>query len=170
MHLDQLLRIVKLRHDMYGPERYSFIIWWMFVIDVHAVLTGGGNGICAESLLNSNLLPDSPRPDQRAGLAGSFSPCCAENELAPSVLEFHRKIYVQAAKLGLLARDLREEIVQHGGNKLTEREILFRQQRTVRARDLFEQTWNAQAPIFSALGYANDRVPVKNRGIFEHVS
>lgn len=140
------------------------------MIDVHAVLTGGGNGICAESLLNSNLLPDSPRPDQRAGLAGSFSPCCAENELAPSVLEFHRKIYVQAAKLGLLARDLREEIVQHGGNKLTEREILFRQQRTVRARDLFEQTWNAQAPIFSALGYANDRVPVKNRGIFEHVS
>lgn len=154
---------------MYGPERYSFIIWWMFVIDAHAVLTGGGSGIYAESLLNNNLLPETPRPVQPAGPTASFSPSCAELESAPSVLVFHRKIYVQAAKLGLLARDLREEIVQHGGNPLTEREILYRQQRTVRARDLFEQTWNAQAPTFSALGYANDRVPVKNRGIFEHV-
>lgn len=140
------------------------------MIDIHAVLTGGGNGIYAESLLNSNLLPETPRPIQRAGRTGSFSPRCAELESAPSVLEFHRKVYVQAANLGLLARDLREEIVQHGRSALTEREILFRQQRTVRARDILEQTWNDQASIFSALGYANDRVPVKNRGIFEHVS
>lgn len=155
---------------MYGPERYSFIIWWMFVIDAHAVLTGGGNGIYAKSLLDSNLLPPTPRPVQRASPMRTFSPRCTELESAPSVLEFHRKIYVHAAKLGLLARDLREEIVQHGGKPLTEREILSRQQRTVCARDLFEQTWNAQAPIFEALGYANDRVPVKNRGVFEHVS
>lgn len=166
-HLEQLLRIIKLRHDIHGPERYSFIIWWMFVIDVHAVLTGGGNGSYAESLLNSNLLPETPNPVQRASPTTSFSPR-VKMEPAPSALEFHRKIYVQAAKLGFLARDLREEIVQHGRNPLTEREILFRQQRTVRARDALELTWNAQAPSFSTLGYANDRVPVKNRGIFEH--
>lgn len=155
---------------MYGPERYSFLIWWIFVIDAHAVLTGGGNGIYAESLLNSNLLPETSRPIQQAGPNRSFSPRRAESESAPSVLEFHRTIYVQAAEIGFLARNLREEILQHGGNLLTDREILSRQQRTVRARDRFEQTWNAQASSFSALGYANDRVPVKRRGIFEHVS
>ncbi|MCJ1464059.1 hypothetical protein MMC07_002670 [Pseudocyphellaria aurata] len=167
-HLDQLLRIIKLRHDMYGPERYSFIVWWIFVIDVHAVLTGGGNGIYAESLLNSSLLPETLRPTQQAGPNRSFSPCRAESESVPSVLEFHRAIYVQAAQIGLLARDLREEIVQHGGSSLTDREILSRQLRTVRARDRFEQTWNAQASAFIAMGYGNDRVPVKHRGIFEH--
>ena len=142
----------------------------MFVIDAHAVLTGGGNGIYAQSLLSGNLLPETPRPVQRAGPTGSLSPSCVESESGPCVLEFHRKIYVQAAKLGFLAHELREEVVQHGRTPFTEREILFRQQRTVRARDDFEQTWNAQAPTFSALGYSNDNVAVKDRGIFEHVS
>lgn len=169
-HLNQLLQIIKRRHNLYGPERYSFIIWWVFVIDVHAVLTGGGDGVYAESLLKSDLLPETIRPLQRPGTAGSISPRPIENESAPSVLEFHRKIYVQAASLGLLARDLREEVVQHRNHVLTPREIRSRQQRVVRARDLLEQTWNADAFVFQALGYANENVAVKDRGIFEHVS
>ena len=142
----------------------------MFVIDAHAVLTGGGDGIYAESLLQNNLLPETIRPLQRPGTVGSVSPRPIENESAPSVLDFHRKIYVQAASLGLLARDLREEFMQHGNHVWTPREIRFRQQRVVARRDLLEQTWNANAPVFRALGYANENVAVKDRGIFEHVS
>lgn len=142
----------------------------MFVIDIHAVLTGGGNGIYAVSLLKGNLLPETIRPLQRPGPTRSTSPRPSKSELAPLVLEFHRKIYVQAANIGLLARDLREEVVQHGNHAITSREIRFRQQRVVQARDILDQTWNRDAPVFSALGYANENVAVKDRGIFEHVS
>ena len=155
---------------MFDPERYSFIIWWMFVIDAHGVLTGGGDGVHAKSLLINDLLPKTDRPVLEFAPNGSVFPPSTRMETGPSVLEFHREIYVQAARLGLLARELRKEVAQHGAHALTHRAVHSRMQRTVQARDLLEQIWNTHVPMFTALGYTNEHIPVKDRGIFEHVS
>ncbi len=137
------------------------------MIDTHAVLTGGGDGTYAESLMQNNLLPETLPPAQ---LAGSLPHRC--HDRAPSVLEFHRKIYIHAAELGRLARDfrLRDDEIARRREMPTSGEIQIWQQGTVQARESLQRTWQEHIPIFTALGYTNDQVPVKDRGIFEHVS
>lgn len=33
-----------LRRELHGVEQYPFLIWWVFSIDTHSILTGSGAG------------------------------------------------------------------------------------------------------------------------------
>ena len=156
---------------MYGLEVHSHILWWIFAIDTHSVLSGSGSGDFAKSMLGSDrFLPpttyfaiSSTEYSDRESL---------DSRNAPSVLEFHRAILVMAARLGLLARDIRQSISQaydrHGPEMNVH--IMQREQRVMHFRDKLRRIWDMHFPTFAAMDYSNDSVPIKARGIFEHVS
>lgn len=143
---------------------YSFIPWWVLVIDAHAVLTGGGDGLYAESLMRDNLLPETLPPAESTPLPTIFSPGASQT----SVLQFHRKVYIHATELGLLARNFRRQdaVTALRGNALASDEM---QQLAFQARESLQRTWETHYPDFKTRGYTNDQVPVKDRAIFEHV-
>lgn len=159
-----------LRHELYGTERYSFVIWWTCVIDTHALLTGGGNGNYLETLLKHHMLPALNNPMRQSGTLKPDSPQLDDGEKPPSILEFHRMITIRAARLGLLARDLRQEASQHENQPLSAKEVCSRRQRVDQFRSRLVKIWSSHLAAFKALGYTNDFVPVRDRGIFEHVS
>ena len=157
---------------MYGPERHEHIVWWVFAIDAHSVLTGSGKGDFAESILR--IRPLSPAAQQRrANDATRYSlPGFPGNDPGSFILEFHRKILTITARLGLLARDLRAEYARayrlqsHTRNEGAMR----RQQRVMQLQDVLRRTWRSRMPNIVAMGYSNESIPVEARGIFEHVS
>lgn len=136
----------------------------MLVIDAHAVLTGGGDGLYAESLLRDNLLPETLPPVLPTELPSISS---AEASRI-SVLKFHRKMYIHATELGLLARNFRRQDAETAlkGNALASDEM---QQLALQARVDLQQTWETHYPDFNTRGCTNDQVAVKDRAIFEHV-
>ena len=143
---------------------YSFIPWWVFVIDAHAVLTGGGDGLYAESLMRENLLPETLPPTKSRALPPISPPEACQT----SVIQFHRKVYIHATKLGLLARNFRRQdaVTPMQGNALASDEM---QQLASEARESLQLTWETHYRDFKTQGYTNDQVPVKDRAIFEHV-
>lgn len=142
----------------------------MFAIDVHALLTGGGRGEYTETTLNRNMLPKTVMPGQQPHAVRSISPLTDEVEKRLSVLEFHRQILVEVARISLLARDLRQEASERGDHPVNDDERNRRMHRVDQARASLLQVWNTSIPILVAMGKTNDDVPVKDRGIFEHVS
>ena len=143
---------------------HPFIPWWVLVIDAHAVLTGGGDGLYAESLMRENLLPETLPPVQFTEL-----PTISSTEASRiSVLQFHRKLYIHATELGLLARNFRRQYAETAlqDNAPASDEM---QQLAMEARVNLQRTWETHYPDFNARGYTNDQVAVKDRAIFEHV-
>lgn len=136
----------------------------MLVIDAHAVLTGGGDGLYAESLIRDNLLPETLPPAQSTALSPISSPEASQT----SVLQFHRKVYIHATELGLLARNFRRQdaVTALRSNAFAPDKM---QQLAFQARKSLQRTWETHYPNFKTRGYTNDRVPVKDRAIFEHV-
>lgn len=163
-HLDQVLRIIKLRNGTRKREVYSFIPWWVLVIDAHAVLTGGGDGLYAESLLRDNLLPETLPPMQSTSLPPISSPEASQT----SVLKFHREVYIHATELGLLARNFRRQdaVTALRSSALASDEM---QKLASQARENLQRTWETHYPDFETWGCTNERVAVKDRAIFEHV-
>ena len=176
-HISQLLRIILLRRELYGIEPYAFIVWWVANIDIHVVLSGMGNGIFVETMLQNNLLPSGLEPDgyhQPSSLSAAtptyLSALTPLSSSLPSALAFHRRICTLAAYLGLLARDLREEERRDPTNCCSTKTLAARQQRVSNVLDLFRRTWSAQMPASVAGDYCNLVIPIGSRGLFEHVS
>lgn len=166
-HLHQLLRIISLRQKMYGREVHSHILWWVFAIDTHSILSGSGQGDFAQSMLRS---------DQFLPSTGYFTIGSTKNpgqesldsRQAPSVLDFHRAILIMAARLGILARDLRQSDPRSSNRQELHVYVIEREQQVMHLRDDLRRTWDTHSPAFKAMGYSNDSVPIEARGIFEH--
>lgn len=168
-HISQLLRIVLLRRDRNGHEPYGFIVWWVANIDVHALLSGMGNGEFVETMLRRNLLPSGLKGDKNHRHHSGDTSTLTKYEALPSALAFHRRISTLAAELGLMARDMRAEELRNPHDR-SPATIRGRQDRIGKLQDTLRRTWNAQMPASVAKGYCNQVLPVGARGIFEHVS
>ncbi len=153
---------------MNGAEHFDCITWWVFHIDTHAVLCGSGTGEFVEGMLNNGLL--TQRVDgRRSSSVSSDESMSYEARAAQSELEHHRSISLVAARLGLLARDLRQGNTQQSDIFGAPPELMRRQQRIIELQDLLRRTWHMQVAASEALGYGNHHVPIANRGVFEHV-
>jgi len=141
----------------------------VFHIDTYAVLSGSGTGEFVEAMLNNGLLTAAV-DELPASSAGSNGIMSYEAHAAQSELEHHRSISLVAARLGLLARDLRRENTQQSGIFGATTELMRRQQQVNELRDLLRRTWHAQGSASEVLGYSNHHVPIESRGVFEHVS
>ncbi|KAL8830770.1 MAG: hypothetical protein Q9191_001247 [Dirinaria sp. TL-2023a] len=166
-HLDQLLRIISLRQKMYGREVHSHILWWVFAIDTHSILSGSGQGDFAQSMLRSDqFLPYTGY--FTIGSTKSSGQQSMDSRQAPSVLDFHRAILIMAARLGILARDLRQSDSRSSNRQELHVYAMEREQQVTHLRDDLRRTWDTHSPAFKAMGYSNGSVPIEARGIFEH--
>ena len=156
---------------MYGGENHD-IEWWVFAIDTHSVLSGSGQGDFAELMLRNGTLSAPVQYGQAVYCGGSPFSKSFVNDPGRSILEFHRIILTLAARLGLLARDLRAEYAQNYHHQGQSRHLglVRRQQQVMQLQDTLRKTWKAHLPNFVAMGYSNESVSVQSRGIFEHVS
>ena len=157
---------------MHDLGSYSFVVWWVFSIDTHSVLTGSGRGEFVETMLAGDLLPSPEIPTAGFSPRFSNSNSAQKTHSTPSILDFHRVILILAARLGLLAQDLRQTSAQSRKRKAqsSHAERLRRRQRVEQLRDTLRRTWDHHANRYAAMGYGNEQVPVNARGVFEHVS
>ena len=167
-HLRQLHRIITIRRSLYGPENHGFVVWWLFAIHTHSVLCGSGRGEYIEAMLNSDLLPpinpQIPSPDTTVSAPLPNNNISSDLQAAPSMLEFHRVVLIQAARLGLLSRNIRNEGAQDPQPNLS----YHHRQQVEDLRDRLMQTWNAYMPRFESMGCTNRLLPLASRGILEH--
>lgn len=133
------------------------------------MLSGSGTGEFVEAMLNNGMLTTTI-DELQSSSAGSNGIMSYEAHAAQSELEHHRSISLVAARLGLLARDLRKENTQQSDIFGAPTGLMRRQQRINELQDLLRRTWHAQASASEALGYSNRHVPIQSRGVFEHVS
>ena len=120
-------------------------------------------------MINNGLI-DARIDENQSTSAGSNGIVSYDTHAAQSELEHHRSIALLAARLGLLARDLRQENRRQPNAFGSAAELMRRQQRVAELQDLLRRTWHAQVSVSEALGYCNRHVPVQSRGVFEHVS
>ncbi|KAL9608508.1 MAG: hypothetical protein Q9167_006673 [Letrouitia subvulpina] len=169
-HISQLLRIFILRREMFDTEPYSFLLWWVCNIDTHALLCGTGDGELVEEMLRYNMFPTADNIIQLNGTEVCYDPLTEEASAMPAVLEFHRKIEMLTARLGLLARDMRKEYSSNTGREVKmSRSTINDYQRRIRdVQSLLRRTWTEQMPPYVVLGLGNQTLPLRARGIFDN--
>ena len=119
-------------------------------------------------MLNNGLLTTAVDEAQSSS-ASSDGVMTYEARAAQSELVHHRYMSLVAARIGLLARDLRQGNAQQSNVFGASTEFMRRKQRIDELRDMLRRTWHAQVSASEALGYSNHHVPIESRGVFEHV-
>lgn len=155
---------------MYGPElECQQHIWWsIFSISTHSVLSGSGKGEFVEWTFRSGAFSRSIHCGQNinAGASAVRMPGPSKSDRGRFIIEVHRNILSFAARLGLLARDLR---ANHAYRQRNNSKTLHQQQRAMQLHGSLRNFWHRQLPALVAMGHDNKSVPVRARGIFEHV-
>lgn len=136
---------------MLATEPFPFIMWWIALADIYAILTGNGNGEFVRTVLRKGLLPEardllpplyesSPRPFHYE-----------EQEAFPSALELLRGIAVAAASLGQLSREFRGEALQPtpAGEAAPSLELDRRRGQLFRVQEDLRRTWRAHHAAMS---------------------
>ena len=174
-HLTHLLRITPTRHDYYGVEPYPFIIWWVCMIDVYAMLSGSGRGEFVDTILRNNLLPAANEHPLALGILRSSGTYADEVESIRSIMEVNRAISILAANLAQLALETRTLLSpprsgEPSHTSASRSETLRAQQRKIiEWREHFRRTWNSRTSSQYGPGYDQAALPEQVHGIFEHV-
>ncbi|KAL9109290.1 MAG: hypothetical protein Q9227_006045 [Pyrenula ochraceoflavens] len=170
-HLAQLLRIVLLRREAFGGEKYPFIIWSICNIDMYALFSGAGEGGFVGTMLESEFIPPPSFHLCPLGADGSSVVYGEETETMPTVLQFNYDVTILAVRLGLLAKELREEfseqhftadMLAQGGHFDTR----LSQSRVQELQDAFRSLW--ANPSVRVLEKRSHPLSGRPRQILEH--
>jgi Fungal specific transcription factor domain len=170
-HLAQLLRISLLRREVFGGERFPFITWWIFNIDLHALYSGAGTGDFVGTMLNNDMIPPPSFHLYPLGMDGSSIMYVEETDTLPIVLQLNYEVTVLAVRLGLLAKELKQEASQERhGFSLHEQhvDIRMRQSRILELQESLRQLW--VAPNIMLLGQRLDLLPRRSQQLFQQAS
>jgi len=109
-HIDQLLRIITLRRQTYGTEKYDFIVWKICCIDIYALLSVSGGGTFIEALLKQNVLPVPERtiPPLEFGRPVALYHL-EEQPFFPDLLIINQEVLLLALHVGQIAHEFRAE-------------------------------------------------------------
>jgi hypothetical protein len=170
-HLAQLLRISLLRREVFGGERFPFITWWICNIDLYALYSGAGTGDFVGTMLNNDMIPPPSFHLYPLGMDGSSIMYVEETDTLPIVLQLNYEVTVLAVRLGLLAKELKQEASQEPrGFSLHEQhvDIRMRQSRILELQESLRQLW--VAPNIMLLGQRLDLLPRRSQQLFQHAS
>ncbi|MCJ1317526.1 hypothetical protein MMC15_002851 [Xylographa vitiligo] len=170
-HLSHLDRIAQVRRKVYGMEPFPAILWWVFIIDTHALLCGIGRGTFVSNLIRSGHVPTSADMIRAPGLVEPSSCVPEEAPLMPSTLDFHRAVTLLAARLGLLASTLRGAASMRrasGQTRVAQNSHPQWQQQVHEIQESLRQAWSTQVPMALSTGYQDGTLPARIRGIYEH--
>ncbi|MCJ1431713.1 hypothetical protein MMC27_001068 [Xylographa pallens] len=171
-HLSHLDRIAQVRRNVYGMEPFPAILWWVFIIDTHALLCGIGRGTLISNLIRSGHVPTSADMIRAPGLVEPSSHVPEEAPMMPSTLDLHRAVTLLAARLGLLASSLRSAASMQrssGQIRVAQASHPQWQQQVHEIQESLRQAWSTQVPMVLSTGYRDGTLPARIRGIYEHV-
>jgi hypothetical protein len=141
-HLSTLLRIAILRRELFGGERYPFVVWWICNIDLDALFSGAGTGEFVGSMLNNDIIPPPSFHLWPLGLDGSSVVYADEVESLPTILQLHYEITILAVRLALLAQELRHDSsISHSIPTQKTQTLRTRQDRIFDLQDGLRQLW-----------------------------
>ncbi|RMD44320.1 hypothetical protein DV735_g871, partial [Chaetothyriales sp. CBS 134920] len=168
-HLSTLLRISLLRREVFGGERYPFIVWWICMIDLDALFTGAGSGEYVGEMLKGDIIPPPSFHLYPLGVDGSSIVYPEEVDSLPTILQLDFEVTVLAVRLGLLAQEFRRDtIFGQNGSQQRDRDTRIRQSRIFELQEQLRQLW--AAPAVMMLGANTDHLPTRSKRLFEHTS
>ncbi|MCJ1387812.1 hypothetical protein MMC18_000655 [Xylographa bjoerkii] len=170
-HLSHLDRITQVRRNVYGREPFPAIVWWVCIIDTHALLCGIGRGTFISNLIRTGHVPTSADLIQAPGLVEPSSRVPDEAPMMPSTLDFHRAVTLLAAQLGLLASSLRDAAsMRRSLGQITVAQASHPQwrQQVQELQESLRQAWRTQVPAALTAGYRDGILPARVHGIYEH--
>ena len=170
-HLTQLLRIALMRRDVLGSESLPFVTWWVCNIDLYALFSGAGSGEFIGAILENDMMPPPDSQLCPSAINGSSIIYPEETDTLPTLLQLNYKVTQLAGRLGLLARELRQETagLAFMDDILQASQIvdLKPRQRTIfDIQDALRRLW--AAPDIEHLKQSVDLLPHRSRNVFEH--
>ncbi|RMZ92691.1 hypothetical protein DV736_g66, partial [Chaetothyriales sp. CBS 134916] len=168
-HLSTLLRISLLRREVFGGERYPFIVWWICMIDLDALFTGAGSGEYVGAMLKADIIPPPSFHLYPLGMDGSSVVYPNEVDSLPTILQLDFEVTVLAVRLALLAQEFRQDATfGKNGSQQRDRDTRIRQSRIFELQEQLRQLW--AAPAVMMLGQNTNHLPTRSKRLFEHTS
>lgn len=168
-HVSTLLRISLQRRDVFGGERYPFIIWWICLIDLDALFSGAGSGDFVGTMLKNDIIPPPSFQLHPLGIDGSSVVYANELDTLPTILQLDFEITILAATLALLAHEYRQDTTfGRSGPLQTDRDTRMRQSRIYELQEQLRQTWLTPAVLM--IGQNVEILPVRSKRLFEHAA
>ena len=162
-----------MRREIFGGERYPFIIWLVCNIDIYAVFSGAGSGEFVGTLMKNNIIPPPDSHQHPLGTDGSSIIYPEESDTLPTVLQLRYNVSVRAARLGLLAQELRKEArgqTYADEPFMTQKRIdtRVRQRRILKLQEEFRHLWTVTNIVM--LEQRLKLLPRRSKEIFQQVS
>ncbi|KAL4996842.1 fungal-specific transcription factor domain-containing protein [Aspergillus recurvatus] len=138
-HMSRLLQLSLLRHSVADRERYPLIIWLICHVDLYALFSGAGSGEYIRAAIESHLLPGAESLLYPAGVEDNRVKYPGECITQPLATGLYRECFLLAARLGLLAAEVR-------ASKVPYMETMHRELESLRGG--LRQLWNSQEVRF----------------------
>ena len=159
---------------MFKSERHPYLVWWIFIIDTYASLSGSGEGEFIDTALKRDLIPPLHEQLPPLGIQGSNNYYPEEREVFPAVLNLNRRMILLAARLGGLARELRIAGLSSNTSASGPAEVdaMDRRGRVNGIQWAFRQLWRDESTncLPEDWIHTDRRLPTRVQGVFEHVS
>ncbi|KIV95341.1 hypothetical protein, variant 1 [Exophiala mesophila] len=168
-HLSTLLRIVYLRRELFGGERFPYIIWWIFKIDLDALFSGAGRGEFVSSMLNNDIIPPPSFHLYPLGPDGSSVVMGEELDTLPTILQLDYEVTLLAARLALLSHEFRNDKSFNVSDQLHRNQATrIRQSQVFEVQEALRQLW--AAPAVMILSQRQNSLPDRSRQLYEHAA
>ena len=168
-HLSQLLRISLLRREVFGGERYPFIVWWICNIDLDALFSGAGTGEYVRAMLKNDIIPPPSFHLFPLGADGSSVVYANEVDTLPTILQLDYEVTVSAIRIALLAQEFRQDFTfEKADARKRDRETRSRQERIFELQEQLRQLW--VAPLVSMIGQNMEALPLRSKGLYQHAA
>ena len=143
------------------------------MIDTYAILSGTGEGQYTDTILTRDLLPSAIEQLMPMEAAAPSTLVPKEYNKVLQVLECNRTISILAARLGYIARNIRQDYKQYASDlpptTLIQVEIMRWQGQILELQDALRQC-RLQIRACQASSYLDEDLPDRARSVFEHVS
>lgn len=168
-HLSTLLKIELLRREVFGGEKYPFVVWWICNIDLDALFSGAGRGEFVGSMLKNDIIPPPSFHLYPLGLDGSSVVYADELDSLPTILQLHYEVTVLAIQLGLLAYEFRHDpTFRNQDLRQREKDVRLRQSRVFELQEQLRQLW--VAPEVTFISHHADSLPDRPKHLYEHAA
>ena len=136
------MRISLLRRDVFGGERFPYVVWWICNIDLDALLSGVGRGEFVGSMLNHGIIPPPNFHLYPLGVDGSSVVYSDELDTLPTILQLDYEVTIIAARLALLAHEFRQDPGSDSPDMLhKDQATRIRQSQVFELQEALRQLW-----------------------------
>lgn len=154
---------------MFGGERFPYVVWWIFNIDLDALFSGAGTGEFVSSMLNNDIIPPPSFHLYPLGPDGSSVVYADEVETLPTILQLDYEVTLLAARLALLSYEFRHDDAFNVSDMMHKNQATrIRQSQIFELQEALRQLW--VAPAVMMVGQHLENLPTRSNQLYEHAA